>query len=244
MSAWEALLIFGGGIFAGVINSMAGGGSLLTVPLLSLAGVEGLIANGTNRVAVVAQNASSGYGFVRRGVGDKQEILRILLPTMVGGLVGAAVVSQIDDELFEQIFGVLMIPLLGLSLWKPKAEASAEPWPYWLMAVTFFAVGFYGGAIQAGVGIILLLVLSRAGFDLVTGNAMKTFLILGISGVAMIIFIANGQVRWLPAGVLAAGMALGGYVGSQIAVDGGEKVIKPVLVVAVLALAARMIGFY
>ncbi len=244
MSVWEAALIFGGGILAGIINSMAGGGSLLTVPLLSLAGVEGLLANGTNRVAVVAQNASSGYGFARRGVGDRKETIRVLVPTVVGGVIGAAIVSQINDELFERIFGVLMIPLLGLSLWKPKTEESSEPWPYWVTAIVFLGVGFYGGAIQAGVGIILLLVLSRAGFDLVTANAMKTVLILGISLVAMVIFLANGQVRWLPAGVLAVGMAAGGYVGSQIAVEGGEKVINPVLVVAVLALAGRMIGLY
>lgn len=244
MSFFEAVLIFGGGIVAGFINSMAGGGSLLTVPLLSLAGVEGLLANGTNRVAVLFQNASSGYGYAKRGVGDRAQTLRVLVPTLVGGAVGASVVSQIDDELFERIFGVLMIPLLVLSLWKPKTEASDKPWPVWLVVAVFFGVGLYAGAIQAGVGLILLLVLSWSGFDLVTANAMKTYVILGVSILAVVIFVAQGQVRWLPAAILAIGMSAGGYVGSQVAVDGGEKVIKPVLIISVLALAGRMMGLY
>ena len=244
MSWVEAIIIFSGGVFAGFINSMAGGGSLLTVPLLSLAGVEGLLANGTNRVAVLIQNASSGYGFARHGFGSKKETLQVLLPTLVGGLVGASIVSQIDDALFERIFGVLMIPLLALSIWKPKSDAETEPWPLWMTALVFFGVGVYAGAIQAGVGIILLLVLSRAGYDLVKANAIKTFVILGVSMVAVVIFVAQGQVRWAPAIVLAAGMAAGGYVGSQLAVSGGEKIIKPVLVVSVLVLAGRMIGLY
>ncbi len=245
MSFWDGLLILVGGLVAGFINSMAGGGSLLTVPLLSLAGVEGLLANGTNRVAVLVQNLSSGYGYFRRDVARSWSlVLPVMIPCLVGGVVGAAVVSSLDDALFERIFGVLMLPLLALSLWKPKTTTSSEPWPLWLSSVVFFAVGIYAGAIQAGVGLILLLVLSRAGFDLVTANAIKTYVILGVTVLAAGIFLGQGQVRWLPAIVLSVGMAAGGYLGSQLAVDGGDRVIKPILVVSVLALAGRMIGLY
>ncbi len=244
MSAIEALLIFGGGIFAGIINSMAGGGSLLTVPLLSLGGVEGLLANGTNRVGVVIQNGSSAFGYTRKGAGGRAETIRVVIPAVPGAILGASVVSQIDDALFEQIFGVLMIPMLVLALWRPRADSAPKPWPLWLSSSVFFAVGFYAGAIQAGVGLILLLVLSRVGHDLVTANAIKTFVILAVSLVAMAIFVAQGQVRWLPALILSAGTGIGGYAGANIAVEGGEKVIKPVLVISVLVLAGRMIGFY
>lgn len=244
MSTLEALLIFGGGVFAGVINSMAGGGSLLTVPLLALGGVEGLFANGTNRVAVVIQNGTSAFGYSRRGFGGVKQALPVVAPAVPGAIVGALVVSQIPDELFEQIFGFLMIPLLVMAIWRPKTTEAPAPWPMWLSAIVFFSVGFYAGAIQAGVGLILLLVLSRVGHDLVTANAIKTLVILSVSLVALVIFVSQGQVRWLAALVLSAGTGLGGYVGANIAVEGGEKVIKPVLVIAVLALAGRMIGLY
>ncbi len=244
MSALNVILVFFGGVFAGGINSMAGGGSLLTVPLLSVVGLEGLVANGTNRVAVLVQNASSAYSYAKRGVDVWKRSVPVVVPAVVGGLVGATIISNLDDKVFEKLFGVLMLPLLAIAIWKPKATAAPRPWPTWLSVVVFFLVGVYAGSIQAGVGIILLLILARAGFDLVEANAIKTLVILGVTVTAVPVFIYKGQVDWLPAVVLASGMAIGGYVGAKFAVEGGERVIRPVLVVSVLALAGRMIGLY
>ncbi len=244
MSVGAALLIFFGGMFAGTVNAMAGGGSLLTVPLLSLAGVEGLLANGTNRIAVLIQTGSSARSYVKRRVEGWQATRRVLPATLVGGLVGASVVSQINDELFERIFGFLMIPMLVLVLVKPKAKETDEPWPRWLSIAVFFGVGVYAGAIQAGVGLILLMVLARAGHDLVTANLIKSYVVIGVSLIACTIFIVQGQVEWAPALVLSAGSGIGGYVGAHIAVEGGERVIKPVLAASVVALSGRMIGLY
>ena len=244
MSVGAALLIFFGGMFAGTVNAMAGGGSLLTVPLLSLAGVEGLLANGTNRIAVLIQTGSTARSYVKRRVEGWDAARKVLPPTLVGGLVGASVVSQIDDELFERLFGFLMIPMLVLILIKPSAKSTDHPWPTWVSVVVFFGVGVYAGAIQAGVGLILLMVLARAGHDLVTANLIKSYVIIGVSIIACAIFIVRGQVEWAPALVLSAGSAIGGYLGARIAVEGGDRVIKPVLAVSVLALSGRMIGLY
>ncbi len=244
MSDVEALTLLVGGFFAGVVNSMAGGGSLLTVPLLSLAGVGGTVANGTNRIAVLVQNAAGAYGFARRNVGNRRRTMEVLVPAGVGALIGAATASQIPDELFERLFGFLMLPLLVLTIWKPKVDQAVERWPRWFSGIVFLGVGLYGGAVQAGVGLIILLVLSRAGFDLVTANAMKTAIILVITAIAVPVFIVNDQVRWLPAAVLSVGMGVGGYAGANVAVSGGERLIRPVLVVVVLALASRMLGLW
>lgn len=241
----DVLILFGGGLLAGVINAMAGGGSLLTVPLLSLAGVDGLSANGTNRVAVLFQTITAGIGYHQGGVRPYAITKRLLPQALVGGLLGALLVSQLNDDVFERVFGLLMIPLLVLSLWKPKPDAAPEPWPKWVEVTVFFGIGFYAGAIQAGAGLILLLVLRRAGIDLLRGNAVKTHLIIAISGlVALPVFLLNGQVEWLPAIVLSMGSASGGYLGARVATKGGEAIIKPVLVVAVLGLSGRMIGLY
>lgn len=244
MTAVEMLFLLIGGFVAGVINSMAGGGSLLSVPLLALAGVGGTLANGTNRVAVLIQNVTGAYGYARRNVGNRTKTVQVLIPAVVGGLFGSLVASQIPDELFERLFGLLMLPLLALSIWKPTPDPDQAPWPLWISSVVFVGVGFYAGAVQAGVGLIILLVLSRAGFDLVTANAMKTVVILAITMMAVPVFIYNDQIRWLPALVLSVGMGVGGYVGANVAVDGGERVIRPVLIVVVLALASRMLGLW
>lgn len=217
---------------------------MLTVPLLSLAGVAGTLANGTNRIAVLIQNLAGAYGFARRNVSDRARTVAVLVPVMVGALAGSLIASQIPDELFERLFGFLMFPLLILTLRKPKADASAAPWPAWLTVVVFTGIGFYGGAVQAGIGLFLLLVLARAGFDLVTANAVKTILILVITAIAVPVFLYNDQIRWIPALVLSIGMGFGGYVGANVAVDGGERVIRPVLIVVVVALASRMLGVW
>lgn len=244
MSAPDALLILVGGFLAGMINAMAGGGSLITVPLLSIAGVGGTLANGTNRVAVLIQNAGSAWGYARKGVGSRRETLPVLAPAAVGALVGSLAASQIDDRLFERLFGALMLPLLLLSVWQPRAETAEIAWPRWLASLAFFGIGAYGGAVQAGVGLILLLVLARAGIDLVTANAIKTIVILTITAIAVPVFVANDQVRWLPAIVLSIGTGGGGFVGAGVAVEGGERLIRPVLVVVVVVLATRMLGLW
>lgn len=244
MSTGELLLLIFGGIGAGIVNTMAGGGSLLTVPLLAIAGLEGNLANGTNRLGVLLQSGTSSVSFHRQGIRAWRLALPVLGPAVIGGLVGSALVAQINDELFERIFGFLMIPLLVLALWKPKAEKAAAPWPLWQTALVFFGIGFYAGAVQAGTGLLLLLVLSRAGHDLVTGNAIKTLVIFGITCIALSVFIWNDDVEWLPGIVLAAGSAVGGWLGARVAVKGGERVIKPVLAVSVLVLATRMIGLW
>jgi uncharacterized membrane protein YfcA len=250
MDLVDAALLLIGGLCAGVINSLAGGGSLITVPLLALAGVGGVAANGTNRVAIVAQNASSVVGFARRGVGEWNRTVQVLIPTLLGAAAGSAVASALPDDVFERLFGVIMIPMLVLSIRRPAPASSstdsedAQEWSLWLKVVVFFAVGVYAGAIQAGVGILILLVLSRAGFDLVTANAMKVILILATAVLSSAVFIANGQVQWLAAAVLAVGASIGGYVGANLAVDGGERLIRPVLIVVVLVLASRMLGLW
>ncbi|MFW2381497.1 MAG: sulfite exporter TauE/SafE family protein [Acidimicrobiales bacterium] len=244
MSLGSALIIFVGGLFAGFVNALAGGGSLLTVPLLGLAGVEGLIANGTNRVSVLLATISTGVGFARGGYFDWRKTLPVLVPAMAGGTVGALLIANIEDVWFKRIFGVVMIPLLILSLRTPKPDRPPTPWPLPVSLIVFFLAGVYAGAIQAGVGLILLLILNRAGHDLVWANAIKNYVIIGVSLIAVPIFVASDQVRWLPALVLSAGTMTGGYIGANSAVTGGEKVIKPVLVVSVVILAGRMLGLY
>ncbi len=244
MTFWEAcLLILGGGV-AGVINAMAGGGSTLTVPLLVLAGVPGNDANGSNRVGILTQNIASAASFHREGVTAYKEAVPVLLPVVVGSLVGSLGVSRIADDTFETIFGLLMLPILVLSLRKPKPRTDGEPWSATTTAVVFFFIGIYGGAVQAGVGLVLLAALTRAGYDLVKANVIKVLVTLVVTAIALPVFIAQGQVRWGPAIVLAVGLATGGWIGARIAVRGGEKFIRAVMVLATLVLAGRLLGLY
>lgn len=244
MTFWEAWLLVSGGILAGIINAMAGGGSTLTVPLLVLAGVPGNDANGTNRVGILTSTIATAASFHRRGVTAYREAAPVLLPVVLGSFAGSLGVSQVTDETFETVFGLLMLPILFLSLRKPKPRTDGEPWSPVLVAVVFFFIGVYGGAVQAGVGLVLLAALTRSGYDLVTANVIKVLVTLVVTAIALPVFILQGHVQWGPALVLAAGLAIGGWFGARIAVEGGERVIRAVMVVATLVLAARLLGLF
>ncbi len=245
MELIDAALVVGAGLVAGIVNAMAGGGSLLTVALLNVfVGLPGLVANGTNRVGVLVQNASSVASYRKEGVRGFRKAVPVMVPVIAGSLLGSLLVSSVTDETFERIFGILMVPLLFLSLRSPKNVGSQINWHPVTTAVIFFGIGLYGGAFQAGVGLLIVVALSRSGLDLVNANAVKVVVILVLTTIAVPVFIVRGQVDWGFAVVLAIGFAAGGWIGARVAVRGGEKIIKPVLIGAVVALAGRMIGLY
>lgn len=245
---FEILMLAGGGLVAGVVNTLAGGGSLLTVPLLVMLGLPGTIANGTNRVGILVQNLTAAWSFRSEGVSGLREAVPVLVPVALGSVVGAAAISQLADDTFERAFGVVMLLLLIPTLrGAARARASNTPVrrfsPFVSFAI-FLSIGLYGGAFQAGVGIVLVFALSAAGYDLVRANSIKVVVIAALAIVSVPVFAFEGQIRWLPALSLGAGFAAGGWLGAHVAVRGGERVIRPALVLAVLALAGRMLGLY
>jgi uncharacterized membrane protein YfcA len=244
MEWWQGLILAGGGLLAGAINSIAGGASLLTVPLLVLAGVPGNAANGTNRLGVITSSATAALEFRRKGVSDMRKVVSVLAPVVLGSLVGSLLVSQLSDTAFERAFGFLMVPILILSVRKPKPKAGGGTWPAWLSAVIFFLIGTYGGAFQAGIGLLLIVALSRSGLDLVVANSVKVLVNLAVSLTAIVVFLTQGFFDLVPAVILAIGFAIGGALGANISVRGGEKVIRPVMIAAVLAFSGRLLGLY
>ena len=245
MDPGDIVLLVAGGLAAGVVNTLAGGGSLLTVPLLVLAGVPGNVANGSNRVGILASNASATAAFRRLGISGLSRTLPVLVPVAVGSLVGALLVARLADETFERAFGVLMVPVLLLSLRPPMLKhAERRVWSGPFTALVFLAVGLYGGAFQAGIGLLLMVALSRSGMDLVVANSVKVVVIMVVTVTALPLFIVGGRVDWGPALVLAAGFAVGGALGARLTVTRGASLIRPVMVAAVLALAARLLGLF
>ena len=245
MAWWEALLLVIGGLFAGAINTVAGGGSMLTVPLLVLAGVPGNAANGSNRVGILTSNIAAVATFRRLGVDGLRHASRVVVPVVLGGLIGSFAVGRLlDDAAFERVFGLLMIPLVILSVRRPSNASGDRAWSTTKVVIVFLLIGIYGGAFQAGVGLVLLAALTRSGFDLVMSNSIKVIVNTAVTVVALPVFILSGDIAWAPALVLAAGFVVGGWLGAQASFRGGEVLIRRVMVVAALGLAGRLIGIY
>ena len=195
MEWYIILALVGTGIAAGFFNTTAGGGSMLTVPLLMFLGLPANVANGTNRIAIVLQNVVAVgtfrilHSYVTQDNGiDLKTDYRLAVPAVVGGIIGAFVAVEIDVHLLKKLIAGLMVLMLFVVLFKPDAWVKAkvgkvEAKPSVLQYVIFFFVGLYGGFIQMGVGFFMLAALVLgAGFDLVKANAIKVFIAL-ITGI-------------------------------------------------------------
>ena len=247
MQSTHAALLALGGLAAGVVNTLAGGGSLLTVPLLTMLGLPGPVANGTNRVGVALGSATATWRLAAEGATGLRDAIPLILPTALGALIGARLVVALPVAWFNRLFGLLMLVLLVPTLRGVRAAAPAKPRapaPPALLFLAYFAIGIYGGAFQAGVGVLLLSVLSLSGVGLLRSTQIKTALNTCFTLLALPVFYWAGQIVWPEALVLGAGFAVGGALGARVAVRGGAHVIRPVLAIAVVALAGRMLGLY
>jgi len=236
------------GFAAGFINTLAGSGSLLTLPILILLGLPANVANGTNRVGVVLQNIVAVATFRQRGVLPLAGAWKLILPSVVGAVIGAELAVDLDEALLRRTIGVLMLLLLVVMLFKPErwiAEHAAPREARLLVEVPlFFAIGVYGGFIQVSVGLFLMagLVLG-AGYNLVGANALKNLIVLVFSAAALVVFVVNDQVQWTLGLLLGAGQAVGAWVAAHFAVRRGAEFVRwAVIVVTVGAASALFAG--
>jgi len=247
--AWYIVpAVIGAGFLAGFINTLAGSGSLVTLPMLIYIGLPPTVANGTNRVAIVLQNVVAGTSFHRRDLLDLRGIFILGLPAVAGSVVGAQIAVNLNEALMRRSIGAVMAIMLVVILVRPQRWFQGtierfEAWPSPLQLLIFFAIGVYGGFIQAGVGIFLLagLVLS-VGYDLVRANAVKIGLVFFFTLFALAVFVRNGQVDWMVGLILSVGNMLGAWVAAKVAAEKGAAWVRRLLVAIVIVSAADLLG--
>ena len=239
-SPLTVILLLVTGLVAGTLNVLAGGGSFLTLPVLIFLGLPPGLANGTNRVAIFLQNASAVASFRRQGVLELSSFTWATLPAMVGSVFGALLALRISDEAFQRVLAFLMVAVsLGTLFGRSRQKEGPAPATPWL-AAGFFLSGIYGGFVQAGVGFLILAVTTAAGLDLVRGNAVKVLAILGLTGLALVVFAWQGQVHWVLGLCLAVGTAIGGMLGARLTVLKGHRWVKRVVTVMVIVFATKL----
>lgn len=230
------------GIGAGVINTMAGGGSMLTLPALMLLGLPADVANGTNRVAVVSQSVSGVWGYRRAGKLHARGIGPTLIPTLLGSLAGAVAASRVPPAILEWVLLGTMAAVAGVMAVFPNAVTAAdESAPRWSErrlagAAGLFFAGVYGGFVQAGVGFLLIAVLGGIlRYDIHGANALKLVCTLMFGVVALTVFAVAGQVDWTLGPLLAVYTVIGSLIGVRTALRLPAVVIRWVIFVAVVA---------
>ncbi len=241
---WGLLLLFAAGTVAGTLNVVAGGGSFLTLPVMIFLGIPPGVANGTNRVALLLQNAGAVWGFRRYRVLDARLAVRLAIPAIAGAAIGSWAALQVSDFAFRRMLAVLMLVMALWSLLRPPPRdpsPTAPPKPVGTqLLVVFFLIGIYGGFIQAGVGFLLLAGTTMAGLDLVRGNAVKVTCVLLWTLVTILIFASGGAIDWGAGLVLGLGNLIGGQVGVRLTVLKGHAWVRAFVSVTIVLFALRL----
>ena len=230
------------GVAAGFINTLAGGGSMLTLPALMLLGLPADVANGTNRLSIVTQAITGVHGFHRQGKLQLQAAGAVVGWTVLGAVVGAfGAAVLLPREWVKPVLLGTMLAMAVVMLLRPKMLAPEEGAPHTLRerplgALGLFVAGVYGGFVQAGVGFVLLATLGGVlRYDLVRANALKLACVLVYGTVALAVFAYAGQVDWVPAAVLAVATPVGSLLGVRFAIGVKPKALRAVVFLAVVA---------
>ena len=232
---WQAGLLVAVGTAAGFLNVVAGGGSLLTVPVMVFMGLPGPVANGTNRIAILAQNITAIATFARRGLKDFRLSLTLAACSLPGAIAGALLGVQFHGVWFNRALALIMVAVMLVMYFDKKTADHPEnyqPTRRQLLNghILMVLVGFWGGFIQLGVGFIIMPVLNRVmGLDLVRTNMHKVFIIAVYTIIALLIFASQVELVWMIGIALAVGNSIGGYLGAHFAISGGERMIRRVL---------------
>lgn len=244
------LLILVVGVLAGFINTIAGGGSLIVLPMLIFLGLPATVANGTNRVALVVQSGVAIWNFRSKGFFDYKLGLLFGIPSMFGSILGAQLAINTSDEAFNKILGIVMLVVLWLTIRPPKSkketkDAELTKTQKIIAVLGFFVIGIYGGFIQAGVGFIIMAFTNiLIGMSLVKISVIKVFVTGLFLTVSLAAFIISGNVYWTYAIILAVGNGIGAWLGSSFAVSKGDKWIKIFLVITVSVMSLKLLlGF-
>lgn len=244
----QSLALFGTGLVAGTLNAIAGGGSMLTLPVMIFLGLPPTVANGTNRVAVLAQSVGGTWSFARQGLVPWVWVRLAVPSALVGAALGTLAALRLGDVAFQRVLAGVLVVMAALMLWRPLTPSGGREAPLprgsrrVLLLAGFFLVGFYGGFIQAGTGFLILSLLATSGLDLVRSNAVKLAVILTYTPLALFLFARGGNVDWVMGTVLAAGTFLGALLGVRLQVLRGQRWVRGVVTAVIVVLAVRLLA--
>lgn len=236
MTLFEISVLVISGIFVGFINTMAGGGTAISLAVLVMLGLPVNVANGTHRIAAVFQTLTSTATFYEQKVLNVRKGILLGIPVIFGSVAGAMIAVEVNEAFFRKAVAISILIMLIFMIVKPGkwvyGSRQADFNKVGLkQIIIFFIIGVYGGFIHIGVGYFLLAgIVMAASYDLVKANALKVFIVLLYLPFALFIFILNDKINYSYGLVHAVGNVIGAFIGARMAVKGGAKVVKWVMV--------------
>jgi uncharacterized protein len=246
----EVSMLIVSGILVGFINTLAGGGTIITISLLIFLGLPIGVANGTNRIAVLLQTLVAVFTFRKQKILDTQKGLILCLPSIVGSVSGSFVAATLHADILEKMVACAMFVMLFFIVYKPERWLKSQNKlddnkVNWYEHVAFLIIGFYGGFIHIGVGFFMIAALVLlSGYDLLKANAVKNLLVLAYAPFSLAVFMYYGQVNWEYGLVLSIGNVAGAFVASRFAVSWGASFIRWVMIVVIIITGLQLLHVY
>ena len=246
--AIEIILILSG-VLVGVINTLAGGGAIITMTLFTVLGLPIGVANGTNRIAVILQNFTSSVAFIRKRMLDIKSGVKLALPAVVGNIVGSLVATHISDTIFTICMAIVLTVVLVYMIFDnshrhPHIHGGRPLETKFYHYIWFLLLGFYGGYIYIGLGYVILAVtIWSMKLDIITANVIKGFIIFLATPFSLIIFMMNGQVDYAYGLWHGLGNILGAMLASHFAMTWGVKFVRWFTMAILVVCFADLVGF-
>jgi len=249
--AWQIVAVLAAAFAGGVLNVIAGGGSLITFPTLLFVGLNPILASATNTVALWPASATGVYGFRLDILRTRRSLLLLLIPSVVGGVIGGLILLRTPARLFELIAPYLVLAATVLiavqgriGRWARHDPQTGPSPAWWVVAVIVqLAVSIYGGFFGAGIGILMLATLGLIGVrDLNEMNGLKNLYAVAINGAAIVYFVARGAVVWTVVPVMVVGSVAGGLAGSTLAHRTDQRIMRRVIVGIGMAMTVALVA--
>lgn len=250
LSFFEISLLIVAGLFAGFINTLAGGGSAITLSVLLFLGLPASVANGTNRIALLMQNIAAVSSFKQQKQLESKKALLLSIPAFVGAILGSLIAVDVNELIIKRAIAVVLIAMLVMLFYKPQQWLAGnvglrEKKLKWWLYPLFFFMGVYAGFLHLGIGYgVLASIVLGAGYDLVKANAIKLLIILIWTPVTIYVFYVHGQIALWYGLILGVGNFLGAFIASRMAVKNGTGFVRWVIVLVIIATSLHLFGLF
>lgn len=236
------------GLLVGFINTLAGGGTIISLSVFMFFGLPINVANGTNRVAILLQNMTAVANFSKKKLIDWSKALRLAIPTILGALAGSFFAGLIPVRHFNYIFGIIVLLFAVLLIlqpdrWLKEQKAIVDKPLNAKHYILFFLIGIYGGMIHVGVGYLFLFsLIFGTGNELVKANAIKNFLVLAYIPFSLVVFAIQGDVNWKYGLIHGIGNMIGAQIGAMLAIKKGAPLIRYIMIALVIVVILQLFG--
>lgn len=249
MESITVIILFIGGLFSGIINTIVGGGSLISVPLLITSGLPAHLAIGTNRFAMVFNTGVGAIDYHRKVKYKIKLALFLTVFASIGSYLGANIVLQIDEKILKYIIGILMLIMGGIIFYKKKLgleerKINLTKRNYILITILSFLLGIYGGFYGAGISTMFTFAFALfLGISLIKSAGITMFIVSILSIIAVLVFLINMKIDFLFGIILAISFIAGAKIGVRLALKAGNVWIRRLFIFLVVISSIRLLFF-